>query len=148
MKKITIQNLDKPKEDKLKKGVKWICSSLGLRNGRDLDDISFKVLYELLELFSKNNLISTEEVARSLKIESPRVNHHVRGLMESGIIFREKRKIALRGGSLSAAIEEMRRDSNMMFSRLLEVSRRIDEAFELWIKFTPVNKLELLIFES
>jgi len=131
MKKITIQDIDKPKEDKLKDEVKWICDSLGLMSGRDLNDISFKVMYELLELFSKDNLISTDEVAKSLKIESPRVNYHIRGLIESGIIFREKRKIALRGGSLSAAIEEMRRDSDMMFSRLLEVSKKIDETFEL-----------------
>ncbi len=131
MKKIIIQDIDKPKVNRVKEEVKWICDSLGLMSGRDLDDISFKIMYELLELFSEDNLISTDEVAKSLKIESPRVNHHVRGLMESGIIFREKRKIALRGGSLSAAIEEMRRDSDMMFSRLLEVSKRIDKVFEL-----------------
>lgn len=129
--RIIIQDIDKPRADKVKDEVKWICDSLGLMSGRDLDDISFKIMYELLELFSEDNLISTDEVAKSLKIEPPRVNHHVRGLMESGIIFREKRKIALRGGSLSAAIEEMRRDSDKMFSRLLEVSKKIDEAFEL-----------------
>jgi len=129
--KIIIQNIDKPRADKVKDEVKWICDSLGLISGRDIDDTSFKIMYELLELFSEDNLISTEEVAKSLRIEAPRVNHHVRGLMESGIILREKRKIALRGGSLSVAIEEMRRDSDIMFSRLLEVSKKIDEAFEL-----------------
>lgn len=129
--RIIIQNVDKPRANKVKDEVKWVCDSLGLMSGRDLDDISFKIMYELLDLFSEDNLISTDEVARSLKIESPRVNHHVRSLMESGIILREKRKIALRGGSLSAAIEEMRRDSDMMFARLLEVSKKIDEAFDL-----------------
>lgn len=129
--KIIIRSIDKPRETKIKDEVKWICNSLGLMSGRDVNDISFKIMYELLELFSEENLISTEEVANSLKIESPRVNHHIRSLMDSGIIFREKRKIALRGGSLSAAIEEMRRDSNQMFNRLLEVSKKVDEAFEL-----------------
>lgn len=131
MKKIIIQNVDKPKANKVKEEVKWVCDSLGLVSGRDLDNISFKIIYGLLGLFSEDSLISTDEIAKSLKIESPRVNHHVRGLTESGIIFREKRKIALRGGSLSAAIEEMRRDSNMMFSKLIYVSKKIDETFKL-----------------
>jgi len=131
VKKIIIQNVDKPKANKVKEEVKWVCDSLGLVSGRDLDNISFKIIYGLLGLFSEDSLISTDEIAKSLKIESPRVNHHVRGLTESGIIFREKRKIALRGGSLSAAIEEMRRDSNMMFSKLIYVSKKIDETFKL-----------------
>lgn len=129
--KITIQNIDFPKNKKIKDEVKWICDSLGLIRGRDTENISFKIMYELLELFSKNNLVSTEDLARELKIENYTVNHHIRSLVESGIIFREKRKIALRGGSLSAAIEEMKRDSDLMFDRLLEVSKKIDKAFEL-----------------
>lgn len=129
--KIIIQEIDKPRTDKVKDEVKWVCDSLGLMSGRDTKNISFKIMYELLELFSEERLISTEEVSESLKIESPTVNHHIRSLMESGIIFREKRKIALRGGSLSAAIEEMKRDSDMMFSKLLEVSKKIDEEFDL-----------------
>jgi len=129
--KIIIQNIDKPRKNKIKEEVRWICDSLGLVRGRDLEDISFRIMYELLDLFSDEKLVSTESIANSLKIEPPRINHHVRTMMESGIILREKRKIALRGGSLTNAIEEMKRDSDQMFNRLLEVSKKIDEAFNL-----------------
>ncbi len=129
--RIIIKNIDQPRENKVQEEVKWICNSLGLKSGRDINDTSFRIMYELLDLLSEENLISTDEIARSLKIDSPRVNHHVRRLMETGVIFREKRKIALRGGSLSAAIEEMKRDSDQIFNRLLEVSKRIDEVFNL-----------------
>lgn len=88
-------------------------------------------MYELLDLFSEEKLVPTEEIASSLKIEPPRVNHHIRTMMESGILFREKRKIALRGGSLSAAIEEIKKDSERIFNRLLEVSKKLDEKFNL-----------------
>ena len=129
--RIIIQNLNRPKEDKLKEEVKWVCNSLGLMSGRDLEDISFKIMYELLDLYSKDNLISTDEIAKSLNLESPRVNHHIRSLAETGIILREKRKITLRGGSLSAAIEEMKRDSDQMFNRILEITKKIDDSFNL-----------------
>lgn len=129
--RIIIQRIDRPKTKRTKDEVKWVCNSLGLMNGRDLEDVSFKVMYELLDLFSDDKLISTEEISKELDIEPHRINHHIRGLMESGILFREKRKIALRGGSLTSAIEEMRRDSDAMFNRLIEASRKIDERFKL-----------------
>ena len=129
--KITIKNIDMPRSNMIKDEVKWICDSLGLMNGRDLENISFKVMFELLDLCSGDDLISTAEISKELNIEPYRINHHIRGLIESGIVFREKRKIALRGGSLTSAIEEMKRDSDAMFSRLLEVSKKIDKKFKL-----------------
>ena len=130
MKRIIIQNIDLPRKD-LKNDVQWICDSLGLINGRDTNQISFKIFYELLDQFSSDKLISTEDLANNLHLEPPRINHHIRTMMDSGIFLREKRKVALRGGSLTAAIEEMKRDSNLMFNRLLEVSKKIDKAFDL-----------------
>lgn len=129
--RIIIRDVDKPRRSGKKNNVKWVCDSLGFVNGRDLDCVSFKLIYKLLNLFSKNDLISTDEVAKLLDIDSHRVNYHIRVLMESGIVFRKKRKIALRGGSLSSAIEEMKRNSDNMFNRILEVSRKIDSDFKL-----------------
>lgn len=129
--KIIIQHIQKPKNRKVKEEVKWLCDSLGLMSGRDINNISFKIMYELLNQFSEDNLIPTEKLAKSLNIEPPTINHHIRNFMESGIVLREKRKIALRGGSLSAAIEELKQDSERMFNKLLEVSKKIDEALDL-----------------
>ncbi|MGC9309145.1 MAG: ArsR family transcriptional regulator [Candidatus Nanoarchaeia archaeon] len=129
--KIIIQETDKPNSGNVEEEVRWICNSLGLTKGRDIDNISFRVMYTLLNLFTKRKLISTEELSKKLNVEPYKINHHIRSLMESGIIFREKRKIALRGGSLSSAIEEMKRDSESLFERLLETSRKIDKLFHL-----------------
>lgn len=129
--KITLQNIDKPKNRKSKNEVEWVCTSLGLVKGRDTENISFKIMYELLNLFSNEDLISTNKISKSLKIDPSNVNHHIRKLTESGIILREKRKIKLRGGSLSAAIEEIKRDSETIFNKLLETSKKIDKSFNL-----------------
>jgi predicted transcriptional regulator len=111
--------------------VRWICESLGLVSGRDVNDTSFKVLSGILKEMPEEKLVATDDLARWLNLEAPTVNHHVRNFMESGIVFREKRKIALRGGSLTAALEEMKRESNEMFDRLIASSKRIDDSFEL-----------------
>src|SRR3989344_5706299 len=129
--RIIIRDLDKPRVEKVEDDIKWICESLGFTSGRDIEDTSFKILNEMLEQFKRNDIVATEEIAKSLRIEAPTVNHHIRNLMETGFVFREKRKIALRGGSISAAIDEMRRDSDKMFERIMEVARKIDEEFGL-----------------
>jgi len=128
---IIIKSLDFPSNQKTKNEVEWICDSLGLIEGRDTENISFKVMYELLDNFSKTDMIATESIAKSLSLDSPRINHHIRSLMDSGILYREKRKIKLRGGSLTRAIQEMKRDSDKMFERLLEVSTQIDKKMNL-----------------
>ena len=120
-----------PKNEKSINEIKWICDSLGFTSGRDIEDTSFKIMNQLLEQFKKHDIVATEEIAKSLRIEAPTVNHHIRNLMETGFLFREKRKIALRGGSLSAAIEEMRRDSDKMFEKIMEVAKKIEDECDL-----------------
>lgn len=127
--RITIKDIDIPKNNRINEELKWVCDSLGFMAGRDTEDTSFKIIKELLEQFKSNEIVSTEMIAKSLNLEPPRINHHLRNLMESGIIFREKRKVALTGGSLSRAIEEMKRDSDNMFEKILEISKKIDKEF-------------------
>lgn len=128
---ITIKDLNFPTNKRAKTEVEWICDSLGLIEGRDTENISFKIMYELLDNFSKNEMIGTSSVASALSLEPPRVNHHIRSLIDSGILYREKRKVKLRGGSLTMAIKEMKRDSDKLFERLLEISKHIDGKMNL-----------------
>ena len=130
-KRIILTKTDRPKNQKTKEYLKWVCTSLGFSSGRDIDDTSFKIMCQLLTEFKNEEIIPTVRIAESLKIESPTVNHHLRNLMESGVILREKRKVVLRGGSLSAAIEEMREDAERIFNRAIEISKEIDKRFGL-----------------
>ena len=132
VKTITIKDLDFPGNKGSKSEIKWICNSLGLIEGRDTEDISFKIMNELLGNFSKNKIIATESIAEELSLEAPRINHHIRSLIDSGILYRDKRKVRLRGGSLTRAIQEMKRDSDKLFDRLLEISGNIDKKMKLY----------------
>jgi predicted transcriptional regulator len=55
-----------------------------------------------------------------------RVNHHLRNLNDSGLVYRKKRLIYLRGGSLKAAVKEMRKDSERIFDELEYMAEEID----------------------
>lgn len=129
--KIILQEIDLPKTNKSFDEIKWICESFGFIEGRDTSQNSFNILNELLKQFSKKELVSTKNLKNSLKIKSHTINHHIRNLVNSGIIYREKRKIKLRGKNLTASIQEMKRDSDKMFEMILEISKKIDEKIKL-----------------
>lgn len=126
-KRIIIQEINLPRTNKFSDEVKWICESLGFIEGRDTSQNSFNILNELLRQSSKRELISTEDLANSLKIEAHTINHHIRNLMDFGIVCREKRKIKLRNKNLTFSIQEMKRDSDILFKRVIEISKKIDK---------------------
>lgn len=128
---IVIKEVDRPRSGRINDELRWLCDSLGLSSGRDTEDMSFKIMHKLLEEFKRDDIVETERIARALRVDSPRVNHHIRNFMEIGVVFREKRKVALRGGSLSSAIEELKRDSERMFDKFLETAKKIDGKMRL-----------------
>ena len=126
---INLKELDMPVKKKKGNDLRWVCNSLGLIKGRDTESTSFKIMQGLLKKSKLKPIISAEEISTLLKIEQPCVNHHLRTFVESGILVREKRKVMLRGGTLTSAIEEMQRDSEKMFKRILKISKEIDTRF-------------------
>ncbi|MBP2030275.1 putative transcriptional regulator [Methanohalophilus levihalophilus] len=124
---IVLVNLDKPREKTLEKDVYWLCDSFGLSSGRDVDNMATRIVMSLLDNISEKERISSEMIADSLGVNPSRVNHHLRNLINSGLVYREKRKLYLRGGSLKAAVQEMRKDSQRMFDELEAIAAEIDQ---------------------
>ena len=128
IKELILRDLEMPRTNKLGEEIRWICDSLGLVKGRDIEDTSFRIMKGLLYEFKKTDILSSEDLAKLLNLEQQTVNHHFRNFINSGVIVREKRKVVLRGGSLTAAVQEMQRDSERTFKRILEIARKIDKS--------------------
>ena len=130
--RIIINDLEIPRKRKVTDEIKWICNSLGFSSGRDIEDTSFKIMNELLLHFKKSEIVSSEELSKSLKLDTPCINHHLRNFVNSGVIIREKRKVALRGRSLTSAIEEIQKDCDRMFEKIIAISKEIDKEFKFY----------------
>lgn len=125
---IILRNIEKPREKNERTDMGWICSSLGVSSGRDIHHISTQILSDLLRRSVVEPHISSENLADDLVISSSRVNHHVRNLMDSGIVYRQKRCIYVRGGSLLRAVESLRKDANVVFDELETMAKEIDNS--------------------
>ncbi len=124
---IILINLEKPREKKLEHDISWLCDSFGLSSGRDTENLATQIVMGLLKQLAMNEeRIFAEMIAESLEVSPSRVNHHVRNLINTGLLYRERRAICLRGGSLKAAVREMRKDSDRIFDELEEIAEEID----------------------
>lgn len=123
---IILRNIEKPRSKSLQEDLLWFCDSFGFSSGRDIENTATKIIFSLLDKLSHEEEISSEALAGDLDIKVSRVNHHLRNLNDSGLLYRKKRLIYLRGGSLKAAVMEMRKDSERIFDELENAAEEID----------------------
>jgi len=123
---IILRSIEKPRIKSLEEDLLWLCKSFGFSSGRDVENTATRIIFSLLDKLSNDEIISSEALAGDLDIKVSRVNHHLRNLNDSGLLYRKKRLIYLRGGSLKAAVNEMRKDSERIFDELENTAEEID----------------------
>ncbi|WP_265582087.1 ArsR family transcriptional regulator [Methanofollis aquaemaris] len=126
--RISLNTIERPPGSGVDEHLAWFCQSLGLTNGRDLENVAQQVVLQVIGEIAAERGVASETLAGHLEITPGRVNHHVRNLTLAGLLYRKKKLIYLRGGSMTAAVEEMRKDANRIFDDLLEVAGELDEA--------------------
>jgi len=124
---IILKDLQKPKEINLNKDIDWLGNSLGFSCGRDTNKITLQILRSVLQEVASEGSTSTEKISDNLDLEVQRVNYHLRTLVDSGFLYREKRLIFIRQGSVKAAVEEIRKDANRIFDGLSIIAEGIDK---------------------
>jgi predicted transcriptional regulator len=128
---VVLRRIEPPFEDDVRKDLSWLCNSFGLSSGRDTGDVAIQIIRALLENHAGRQGVPVEEISMDLGITPSRVNHHIRNLVENGIIFRQKREIRLRGSSLLSSVREIRKDADRIFDELEMVAAVIDGYYGL-----------------
>ncbi|AKB82399.1 hypothetical protein MSBR3_1821 [Methanosarcina barkeri 3] len=123
---IILRYLEKPHVKSMEDDLLWLCDSFGFSSGRDTENTATRIVFSLLDRLSNDEITSSEALAEDLQMKISRVNHHLRNLNDSGLLYRKKRLIYLRGGSLKAAVKEMRKDSERIFDELESIAEEID----------------------
>ncbi len=111
--------------------IKWLCSSLGLFSLRDKDSSCYRVFIELLKNSKANKTLASDEIAHNLELSRGTVMHHVKRLIESGLVVSEKGKYKLRVESLETLMRELERDVDRTFQDMREIAKKIDRELEL-----------------
>ncbi len=129
--RITIVNLKKPITREINISLKWLGTSLGLFNLRDKDKSCFRIFIELLKCAKRKEELTSDELARKLKLSRGTIIHHIKKLMDAGIVTRERNKYSLRANNLTSLIEEIEKDLRRTCDDLKDIAREIDKRLEL-----------------
>lgn len=107
----------------------WFFNSLGVESGRDTEHVAMRIVLSLLQNLPEHRGIPVEKIASDLAIANPRVNHHIRNLVETGLVYREKQRIYIRGSSLRSMIREIRKDTLRILDDLEQAADELDTSF-------------------
>jgi predicted transcriptional regulator len=128
---ILLKQIERPRNPKAEDDICWFFDSLGIENGRDINHIAMRIILYLLENLSETRGIPVEQIASGLEISSPMVNHHIRNLIDTGIIYRQRKKIYIRGSSLRSMVQEIRKDSLRILDDLEQTAKELDGNFRI-----------------
>ena len=116
--RIVVRDLDAPFEDSPLEYIGWVCESLGIVTGRDVNKTAITVLRLIVEKSDYRYGISSTELADEPSMSRGAVINQLNKLIECGLIRRSGRNYTLRGGNLIRTMMEIRGDFDRLFERL------------------------------
>ncbi len=129
--RIILRNIPRSTRNDILTDTYWLCDSLGLSAGRDTDNISSRIIFELLSKYHDISGVPAEQLASGIGISQSRINHHIRNLALIGMVYRKKKKICIRGGSMQEAVSQLRKDADRIFDELESAAIAIDEYMDM-----------------
>ncbi|MGI5937406.1 winged helix-turn-helix transcriptional regulator [Methanoculleus sp. DTU007] len=126
---IIFRQIERPRGGQGYDDLEWFFKSLGIGEGRDIEQIAQRIVITLLEHQLPGTGVSVERISQDLEISSSRVNHHIRNLIDAGVVYRHKRQIYLRGNSLQSMVRELRKDALRVLDDLEAAAVEIDRKF-------------------
>ncbi|ABS55607.1 conserved hypothetical protein [Methanoregula boonei 6A8] len=129
IRQIVIRQVDRPLAPGEDEEIHWFFHSFGIGEGRDTDRVATQVIVTLLDHRPTGEGVPVEQIAADLNITPSRVNHHIRNLIDAGILYRHRKLIYLRGSTLRSMVQELRKDALRMFDDLESVADGIDREY-------------------
>ncbi len=122
--RITIIRKKQPCKE-LNAEIQWLGHSLGLFSERDREKSCFRIFIELMK--SDKGHLSSEEVASRANLSRATVIHHLRRLMDSGLVLSSKNRYFLRHKELSKLILDLKKDIENTFKHMEKIAKEIDK---------------------
>lgn len=127
--RIVVRDLDAPFDDSPVDYMEWVCESLGIVNGRDVNRTAITVFRVIIEKSDNRYGISSTDLAEELSMSRGAVINQLNKLIECGLIRKNGRNYTLRGGNLTRTMMEIREDFDRLFERLEKAATYMDNCF-------------------
>ncbi|MBS3143886.1 ArsR family transcriptional regulator [Candidatus Woesearchaeota archaeon] len=120
---ITIKKIKKPKSANINENIQFLAESLGLFNKRDKEKSCYRVF---LELVKNKSGLTAEEITLTTNLTRPTIIHHLKNLLESNLIVKEKSRYKIKKESLNSMISSLEDELDSTLNELKEIAKDID----------------------
>jgi len=127
--RIVVRDLDAPFDDSPIEYIEWVCESLGIVTGRDVNKTAITLFRVIVEKSDYRYGISSTDLAEELSMSRGAVINQLNKLIECGLIRKSGRNYTLRGGNLTRTMMEIREDFDRLFERLEKAATYMDNCF-------------------
>ncbi len=127
--RIVVRDLDAPFDDSPVEYIEWVCESLGIVTGRDVNKTAITLFRVIVEKSDYRYGISSTDLAEELSMSRGAVINQLNKLIECGLIRKSGRNYTLRGGNLTRTMMEIREDFDRLFERLEKAATYMDNCF-------------------
>ena len=110
----------------------WLCQSLGFCGERDRDNSSVAVFRVLLEAALEDRGLTSSEIAERCGLSRGSVIHHINRFKKRGLVIHVGNRYMLRRTTLSATLQEIKKDTLKIIDDLTLVAEEIDRKFGLY----------------
>lgn len=121
--KVTIIKAPPPEEGGVNEQLQWLGGSLGLFNLRDKDKSCFRIFVSLL----RSNALTSDALAERTGLTRGTVVHHLKKLINAGLVEKRAEGYALRVEKLSTLVAQLKQEVDETFALLSAVATSIDE---------------------
>jgi predicted transcriptional regulator len=125
--RITIIRSAVPNKKSVNEEIRWFGQTLGLFGLRDRDSSCYRIFIELLKSSRNKKGLTSDDIAYRIGLSRGTVVHHLKRLIDSGIVVSEKRQYILRDANLEVLVEELKKDLWRSLEDLKAVAKKIDE---------------------
>ncbi len=124
-KKIMILKIRRNSNMNINDELLWFGKSLGLFGKRDKNKTCYRMFVELLK--NKGGLTS-DDLAFKFNVTRATIIHHLKKLINSGIVINSGKKYFLRIDNLSDLIDELENDLKRSLEELKKSAEKIDKS--------------------
>ncbi len=104
-----------------------LCKALRIVSSRDIDDTAARVFKTVLQSARESDEFGSTNLSREAGLNRITVIHHLKRLMDAGIIERGESKYKLKYSSLTDLVRDVRKNTLESLDKLEETARELDE---------------------
>jgi DNA-binding transcriptional ArsR family regulator len=129
-----LREIKPPPKQSVEQDLEWICRVMGITGNRDKNQTSAKIFKELVYACKTYKPVNIEEISENLKITRTAVLHHLKTMMERGIVIKRKNYFELRTTNLESLLEEIFRDIERALQKARKIAEEVDRELELPVR--------------